>query len=145
MLSGFFLMHTAFTRGSAAYVYLLEELVINSTTRMAQAKNLRTIDHDEIRQWVEDRGGQAAIVASSRSADSGLLRIDFGEKGEELEQIPWEDFFRLFEEYDLAFVYQEELGDGEVSYSYQFVARGPEDEMQYADDATLEDTDTPEM
>jgi hypothetical protein len=43
---------------------------------MAQAK--RTIDHETIKQWVEERGGCPAQVKGSGSGDDpGNLRIDY--------------------------------------------------------------------
>lgn len=54
----------------------------------------------------------------------------------------WDDFFRMFEENDLAFVYEEGSGDGETSYFYQFVARGPEDEMAEIEEGSLLEDDS---
>ena len=109
---------------------------------MAQNKNTpatRTIDHEEIKQWIEERGGRPSVVVSTRSNATGMLRIDFGEQDQDAEQISWEDFFRVFEEYDLAFIYEEETSDGQTSLSYKFVTRGPEDEMtQMVDDVDEE-------
>ena len=47
----------------------------------------------------------------------GILRIDFpgGAGEEELEQIDWEEWFRRFDEHNLAFVYQERKASGEDS------------------------------
>jgi hypothetical protein len=43
---------------------------------MAEART--TTDHEEIRRWVEDRGGQRAHVAETGSGgDPGILGIDF--------------------------------------------------------------------
>ena len=83
-----------------------------------------TTDHDEIRDWVEERDGQPAYVESTESGDSGLLRIDFPdeEDDEDLEDISWDEFFETFEESDLAFLYQEE-SDGDTSYFSKFVSR----------------------
>jgi transposase-like protein len=37
-----------------------------------------TTDHDEIRRWVEERGGHPARVKDTESKNSpGLLRIDY--------------------------------------------------------------------
>lgn len=68
-----------------------------------------TTDHELIRRWVERRGGKPAVVAATRIRNSGLLRIDFaGHCGADtLEQIEWEDFFRIFDERKMAFLYQE--------------------------------------
>ena len=103
---------------------------------------MRTIDHEEIKQWIEERGGRPLALVSTRSGGTGTLRIDFGDMEQDTEQISWEDFFRLFEQSDLAFIYEERTGDGETSLTYTFVARGPEDEMTQMDEADeIADTD----
>ena len=77
---------------------------------MASAK--ATIDHDEIRKWVEARGGNPAHVkrTGSKRGDPGVLRIDYpGFSGEEtLEQIDWDQWFDWFDRDKLAFLYQDE-------------------------------------
>lgn len=83
----------------------------------------RTHDPDTIKQWVEDRGGRPAIVADTQDDDSGVLRIDFGEKDEDLEEIDWDRFFRIFEENNLDFLYQEETAEGSESRFFKFVER----------------------
>ena len=84
-----------------------------------------TTDHDEIREWVEERDGEPAYVESTEDGDSGLLRIDFPDEGddENLDDISWDEFFETFEENDLAFLYQDETDDGETSYFSKFVSR----------------------
>ena len=75
---------------------------------MAEAKT--TTNHDKIRQWVEDRGGRPSRVKDTGNKNSGILRIDYpGYSGEDsLEEIPWEQFFDIFEKTNLAFLYQDE-------------------------------------
>ena len=74
---------------------------------MAEAKT--TTDHDEIRRWVEERGGRPShVTETGSSGDPGVLRIDFGDQDEGLEEISWDDWFRAFEENELAFLYQDE-------------------------------------
>ncbi len=80
---------------------------------MAQAKT--TTDHDEIRKWAEARGGRPSIVRTD--GEGGILRIDFQEPDESLEEISWEEFFRIFEERDLAFLYQEEISGQESRFN----------------------------
>lgn len=85
-----------------------------------------TIDHDEIRRWVEEHDGVPAQVRETGSADDpGVLRIDFpGGAGEdELEHIEWDTWFEAFEENDLAFLYQQEKADGEDSTFFKLIAR----------------------
>ncbi|WP_437679754.1 hypothetical protein [Sorangium sp. So ce131] len=88
-----------------------------------------TIDHDEIREWVEARGGRpATVIRTEKNGEPGVLRIDFpGFSGEDtLEEISWDDFFAKFEESNLAFVYQQAKASGEPSYFSKLVSR-PED------------------
>ena len=90
----------------------------------AEAKT--TTNHDEIRQWVEERGGSPARVKGTEKGDSvGLLRIDYpGFTGEDtLEPITWEDFFQAFDENKLAFLYQEETKDGKESRFSKLIDR----------------------
>src|SRR4051794_26576121 len=70
-----------------------------------------TIDRDEIRRWVEDRGGFPAHVPRTEGeGDPGVLRIDYpGFSGEDsLERIDWEQWFKWFDRDNLAFLYQPE-------------------------------------
>jgi hypothetical protein len=68
-----------------------------------------TTDHDEIRRWVSERGGFPARVKGTDKR-GGLLRIDYPEfSGEEsLEAITWTEFFKGFENNELAFLYEDE-------------------------------------
>ena len=69
----------------------------------------KTTDHDAIRKWAEARNGRPARVKGTGDAeDAGLLRLDFGEPEESLEEITWEDFFKTFDESELAFLYEDE-------------------------------------
>ncbi len=86
----------------------------------------KTTDHDEIRKWVEARGGVPATVRSTGSKDEpGVLRIQFQEQesGDSLEEISWDDFFEKFEEQKLAFLYQDETKQGKTSRFFKFVNR----------------------
>jgi hypothetical protein len=69
-----------------------------------------TQDHDEIRKWVEKRNGYPAMVAATERNDrpGGMLRIDFddpdGSRDTGLHRISWEEFFKVFDKNDLAFL-----------------------------------------
>jgi len=85
-----------------------------------------TTDHDEIRRWVEERGGHPARVKDTEGDDStGLLRIDYpGYSGENrLEKISWDEFFTGFDDNKLAFLYQEKTKDGKVSRFSKLIER----------------------
>lgn len=86
---------------------------------MSEAKT--TTNHDEIRHWVEERGGRPSKV--SGVGDGGILRIDFGEPEESLEELDWDEFFRIFEENRLAFLHQDEVKGGQTSRFAKFVER----------------------
>jgi len=81
-----------------------------------------TRDHDTIRKWAERRGGRPATVrATEDDGHAGILRIDFDPKEEALEEIEWNEFFRKFDEADLAFLYQDRTKDGKLSRFHKFV------------------------
>src|SRR4051812_39051451 len=75
--------------------------------RKADAKSHTTRDHSEIRKWAEARGGHAARVK-----DTNILRLDFREPEANLEQVSWDEFFKIFDESDLDFLYQDKTADG---------------------------------
>jgi hypothetical protein len=86
----------------------------------------RTTDHEEIQRWIEERGGQPAIIESTWDGESAILEVDFGESEETLMDISWEEFFRIFDESDQEFLYREEEGgDGEGRF-FQFVSQEDE-------------------
>jgi hypothetical protein len=80
-----------------------------------------TTDHDVIRKWVEARGGHPARVKGR--GPGGILRIDFGEPEESLEEISWDEFFKVFDDNDLAFLHQDKTHDGKTSRFCKFVER----------------------
>ncbi|MGZ4485381.1 MAG: hypothetical protein ACXV4A_14885 [Actinomycetes bacterium] len=94
---------------------------------MASSDTKVTTDHEEIRRWVEERGGQPARVKGTERGgdDVGILRIDFPGAGSDdsLEPISWDEFFKEFDEKQLAFLYQERTADGEISRFNKFVRR----------------------
>ena len=90
---------------------------------MASHESRTLVNHDEIRQWVEDRGGKPAVVEGTEAGGSALLRVDFGDADEKLQEISWEEFFRIFEGSDLAFVCQDTTKDGDTSRFFKFVSR----------------------
>jgi hypothetical protein len=86
---------------------------------MAQAKV--ATDHDEIRKRAEARGGRLIAVRSTYSKeDPGIIRIEFPDapsaRDENLVEISWDEFFKKFDEANLALVYEEETASGEPSY-----------------------------
>lgn len=86
-----------------------------------------TTDHDEIRQWVEERKGKPVSIEGTerKGEEAGLLRIDFpgGAANPPLEPISWEAFFKKFDDANLAMVYQDETANGKPSHFCKFIRR----------------------
>ena len=85
-----------------------------------------TTNHDEIRRWVEERGGSPARVkGTDEEGKGGVLRIDYpGFSGEEgLEKITWQEFFAAFDDNKLAFLCQDQLESGETSRFSKLIDR----------------------
>jgi hypothetical protein len=55
------------------------------------------------------------------ATSGGVLRIDFGEKKANFEEITWDKFFKIFDENKLSFLYQEKTKEGETSRFNKFV------------------------
>jgi hypothetical protein len=80
-----------------------------------------TTQHEKIRSWVDARDGHPARVKGA--GDGGILRIDFGEPEENLEEISWDDFFAIFDQNNLEFLYQDKTEGGKTSRFNKFVSR----------------------
>ncbi|MCA1940996.1 MAG: hypothetical protein LDL26_08365 [Caenispirillum bisanense] len=91
-----------------------------------------TTDHDTIRKWAESRNGKpAAVEETHHGKDAGILRILFTEEADRggLEEVSWDEFFRTFDDRNLAFLYQDATkGGGEPSRFHKFVDRDKHDE-----------------
>jgi hypothetical protein len=85
----------------------------------------KTTDHDEIQRWVSEHDGSPAIVGDTRSGGSGVLRFDFpgGAGPDELEHVSWQEWFDVFEDKELALLYQVEKADGSDSTFFKLVQR----------------------
>lgn len=79
-----------------------------------------TIDHDEIREWAEAREGKPAVVRGTT-----IIRLDFpGFAGPpKLKAISWDEWFRLFDEQNLALVYEERTARGSESSFNKLIGR----------------------
>ena len=89
---------------------------------MSDNTSKTTVNHDEIRKWAEERDGKPSIVKSTGKNGGGLLRINFpGYAEDNLEEISWDEFFEIFDENNLDFLYQENTKDGSTSRFFKFV------------------------
>jgi len=81
-----------------------------------------TTDHATIRKWVEARDGRPTRVkGTADDSGEGILRIDFAEPDEKLEEISWDDFFKTFDDRKLTFLYQDKTANGKVSRFFKFI------------------------
>jgi hypothetical protein len=80
-----------------------------------------TNDHSTIQKWAEAREGRPSVIHTG--GKGGVLRIDFGEKEADFEEVSWEEFFKIFEESKLSFLYQDATKDGKTSRFNKFVER----------------------
>lgn len=100
---------------------------------MSEAKT--TTDHEQIKRWVEERGGHPARVKGTAvEGSSGVLVIDYpGYSGMvTLETISWDEFFQGFEENKLAFLYQDETKAGDESRFSTLINRDSAEEKSRA-------------
>jgi len=86
-----------------------------------------TNDHEKIRRWVESRGGHPATVRSTAKGKqaAGVLRIDFpGFSGaQSLKPISWDEFFQVFDQRNLTFLYQDKTASGKPSRFNKLVCK----------------------
>src|SRR5581483_8086125 len=102
---------------------------------MPSASSRTTTDHDEIRQWAEERGGRPSCVRNTGGrGDIGILRLDFpGFSGEgSLEEISWDEWFDKFDERGLALLFQETTAAGQRSNFNKLVSRETAKQSQTA-------------
>jgi hypothetical protein len=87
-----------------------------------------TTDHNQIRNWAEQRDGRPACVkGTGNKKDPGLLRINFpGYAEDNLEDISWDEFFEKFDDNNLALLYQEKTEDGKVNRFSKLIDRNEE-------------------
>ncbi|MBV9822371.1 MAG: hypothetical protein JO144_09015 [Actinobacteria bacterium] len=79
-----------------------------------------------IRAWAEARGGCPATVSGtegSGGSGGGVLRIEFDRSSDQLAEADWDEFFSVFDDRKLAFVYQEQTSDGRTSRFSKLVSR----------------------
>lgn len=83
----------------------------------------KTTDHKTIKEWAEQRDAKPAVVTKD-GKETELLRLDFpGYAEDNLKEVDWDTWFKLFDENKLEMAYQEETKDGEKSNFNKLVNR----------------------
>jgi hypothetical protein len=83
-------------------------------------------DHQRIREWAEERGARPACVkGTGGKKDTGMIRLDFPgySGGDSLQEITWDEWFKAFDENNLALLMQDETADGTQSNFNKLVSR----------------------
>jgi hypothetical protein len=78
-------------------------------------QTLATRSHEVIEAWAEARDARPATATRGPDGRPRTLRMDFGEPTRNLESIAWDEWFSVFDERDLVFLYQEKRRDGSQS------------------------------
>jgi hypothetical protein len=93
----------------------------------ARAKERILIDHDEIRQWAEERGAvPARVKGTGGPRDVGIVRLhfpEFSQDDENLERISWDEFFEEFDRKKLALLVEDRMPDGRRSNFNKIISR----------------------
>jgi hypothetical protein len=97
-----------------------------SAKRPGRLSAKATTDRRTIIRWTEERGGHpATVIRTAARGEPGILRIDFpGFTGQgTLRPISWDEWFRKFEERNLAFLYQDRATSGQTSRFFKLIQR----------------------
>ncbi len=83
----------------------------------------KTIDHEEIKLWVESHGGHPAALRML-DGDVGVVRFDYKPYLGAQHPLSWTEFFQQFENRNLAFLYDDEAPPGLEESAAKLVNRG---------------------
>jgi hypothetical protein len=96
-------------------------------------RSLATTNHEVIRSWAESRNAVPATVeGTEHDGRAGVLRFDFNSEpgdddGTKLRHISWDEWFGVFDDRKLNFLYQEERKDGNQSNFFRLESPDRED------------------
>lgn len=84
-----------------------------------------TTDLNVIKKWAGERDGKPTKVKGVGGKDDGIIRINFpGYSGEDsLEDISWDEWYKIFQDRKLAFLYQDETTGGKEIRFFKLVER----------------------
>ncbi len=85
----------------------------------------RTIDHAEIQQWVEKNKGFPQVIDDPEAGhDTPGIRINFPNIADPflpdyVREVSWDEWFEVFDQQQLMFVYEENEGEENISYRFE--------------------------
>ena len=90
-------------------------------------QTLATRNPAVIRRWAEERGGRPATIPGADVENPRVLRIDFPEYDERLQAVSWDAWFKVFQDRELVFLFQETMKAGNPSNFFRLDSPGRED------------------
>jgi hypothetical protein len=78
-----------------------------------------TIEHSQIMDWTQSRGGRPAI---EKSADTTRPVICFSSSADP-DLVTWEEWMSVFDGSEWAFIYQDRTPEGELSQNWHTIPR----------------------
>lgn len=100
---------------------------LNRTSSKGQGLSRTTTDHNVIKGWAEERQAKPASVKGTGGNEVGVLRLVFPGyaegKSQSLREISWDEFFKKFDENNLAFIYQDNTSSGVKSNFNKFIKK----------------------
>lgn len=90
---------------------------------MSAHSSQTTTNLNEIKRWAQERNGKPVKVKGTGKNGGGVLRIDFpGYSGEDtLQEISWDEWYQIFKENDLQFLYQDKTSEGKESRFFKLI------------------------
>lgn len=91
-----------------------------------------TVDHEIIKAWAEKNHGKPEILPNSETETGAIgIRIDFPGKLDDMylstdhkpRHVSWKEFFRIFDDQNLALEYDAEKISDDLSDAYRFIRR----------------------
>ena len=80
-----------------------------------------TTDHGEMRKWVKERKGHPIHLKGMLDADEIPISIKLPHSTMEGSEITWDEFFKQFDDRNLAFEYEERNEEGELSLFFKLI------------------------
>ena len=101
------------------------EFVILITNYQPMPSSKSTTSLNAIKKWAEEREGKPSKVKGTNRKGGALLRINFPDYSSEeiLENIHWDEWYDIFRENKLEFVYQDSKPDGKEGNSFKLISK----------------------
>jgi hypothetical protein len=118
-------------RGSKSSRSLEYSQTIRSTADRPEraGRSLVTTSHDVIQKWADGRGAVPATVeGTEHGGRPGVLRLRFpNSRSKQLVELSWDEWFSVFDDRGLNFIYQEKRADGRTSSFFRLENPNRED------------------